>query len=227
MTDTATPIAAIDRRPLAAELTDRLRVLIIEGTLPPEAKLSEQALCARFAVSRTPLREALRSLAAEGLVVMRPGRGAAVAPLTLAELDELFPVIGVLEGLAGELAARNITDAGIARLRMLQAELVAQHRAGDLPGYLRTNAEIHAAIREAAGNATLSASIAHLDAKLRRARCLANLSPERWAEAVEEHALILDALAARDGARLAAVLRRHLANKGAALTRQFRARGVN
>ncbi len=212
---------AIERKPLAAELADRLRAEIIEGALAPGEKLSEQGLCERFGVSRTPLREAFRSLAAEGLVTHRPGRGAEVAAITLAELEDLFPVIGALEALAGELAAERIEAGEIARARRLQARLEAEHAAGDLAAYARTNQEIHALIRAAAGNATLSATIAGLDAKLRRARRLANLAPDRWAEAVEEHARILAALEARDGGALAALLRAHLANKAAALTRHF------
>lgn len=224
MKDDQTSPDAIGRRPLAAELTDRLRALIIEGELPPEAKLSELALCARFAVSRTPLREALRALVAEGLAVHRPGRGTVVSPLTLADLEEVFPVLGALEALAGELAAQNLTDAEIARADALQARLEAEHAAGDLAGYVQTNAEIHALIHAAAGNATLSAAIGTLDARLRRARCLVNLSAERWAEAVEEHREIHAALAARDAAALSGLLRRHLANKSAALARQLRSR---
>ncbi|MGF1445984.1 MAG: GntR family transcriptional regulator [Pikeienuella sp.] len=215
------PDQRIARRPLAQELAERLRTQIVDGTLAPGTKLSEQALCDRFGVSRTPLREALNMLAAEGLVLQRPGRGAVVSPLTLTELEETFPVIGALEALAGELAAARATAAEIDQSAQLQERLADQHRSGDLAGYAQTNAEIHALLRQAAGNATLALSIAGLDVKLRRARRLANLAPQRWAEAVEEHAQIHAALAARDGARLSGLLRRHLANKAAALLRQF------
>ncbi len=212
---------AIARRPLAAELTDRLRALILDGDLAPGEKLQEIALAERFAVSRTPLREALASLAAEGLVVQRPGRGAVVSALTLSELEEVFPVIGALEALAGELAASRISAADIARSAELVARLRRQQAAGDRAGYGATNAEIHRLIHVAAGNATLTGQIRLLDGKIRRARRLANLAPERWAEAVEEHVAIHKALAARDGAALATLLKTHLANKAAALLRGF------
>lgn len=215
-------VEPIDRRLLNDTLAERLRALIVEGALAPGEKLSEQALCVRFGVSRTPLREALRSLAAEGLVTLRPGRSALVAPLTLADLDEVFPVIGALEALAGELAASAMAEAGVAEVRRLTARMAEQHRHGDLAGYFETNAAIHARIGAAAGNATLSAQLASLNARVHRARRVANLSDARWSEAVEEHRAILAALEARAAAEMGRLLRRHIANKAAALRRQFR-----
>lgn len=211
----------IDRRLLNDTLAERLRALIVEGALAPGEKLNETALCERFGVSRTPLREALRSLAAEGLVTLRPGRGAIVAPLTPADLDEVFPVIGALEALAGELAAGRIGAEGLAEARRLTERMAAEHARRDLPRYFATNAAIHALILEAAGNPTLAAQLASLNARVQRARRVANLSDTRWARAVEEHRGILEALEARDGPRLAELMRRHIANKAAALKAQF------
>lgn len=209
----------IQRRPLTDELADRLRALIVEGALPPAEKLNEKALCEQFGVSRTPLREALRLLAAEGLVALTPNRGAAVSPLTREDLAETFPVLGALEALAAERAAERIDAAGLAHLETLQTRMEAEHAAGNRPDYFRANEDIHAVIRAAAANPTLAQMIATLDARMRRARFRANASPARWAEAVAEHRAILEALSAKDGPRAGDLMRAHIANKHAALTR--------
>lgn len=207
----------VARRPLPAELADRLRALILDGSLTPGARIPERTLCDRFDVSRTPLREALKTLAAEGLVTLTPHRGASVTPLTRSDLDEAFPVLGALEALAGELACAHVTDREIAEASQLQAQMVAHFEARDLTGYFRLNEEIHALILRAARNPTLTQMLRGLSGRIRRARYQANMSDHRWAEAVAEHEAILEALSARNGWRLADLLRAHLANKAAAL----------
>ncbi len=208
--DLTTPI---ERRPLHNELAERLRHLIIEGDLAPGEKLSERDLCSRFAVSRTPLREALKVLSAEGLVRLVPHRGAAVAKLTLADLEEAFPIMGALEAVAGELACRHITDTEIAEIGALHAEMVRAYEARDLSGYFALNQDIHEKIFAAARNPTLTQMQRGLAGRVRRARYMANMSAARWAQAVREHEEILAALSARDGGRLGMLLKGHLANK--------------
>jgi len=215
---TVTPLA-IDRRTLHDALVDRLREMIVSGTLEPGAKIQEQPLCEMFAVSRTPMREALRSLSAEGLVTHVPHRGATVAPITLRDLEHAFPVIAMLEGLAARLAAESMSDADIAEARALQERLEAHHAAGDLPGYYATNEAIHRLIWRAAGNPVLTRMIESLDARIRQARCQANLARARWADAIGEHRRILDELARRDGDAVEATMRHHLENKLVALRR--------
>ncbi len=205
--------AAIPRRTLHDELVDRLRHMIIEGDLAPGEKLSEKDLCGHFDVSRTPLREALKILAKDGLVRLIPNRGATVAKLTLADLEEAFPVMGALEAVSGELACLHITDAEIMRIAKLHDEMVDNFRAGELGAYFQRNERIHQLILDAARNPTLSEMQRGLSGRIRRARYMANMSAERWAEAVAEHEAILDALKARDGARLGKLLKAHLANK--------------
>lgn len=203
----------IRRRSLHDELVARLRELIVEGELEAGDKIPEKELCARFGVSRTPLREALKVLASEGLVTLTPNRGASVSPLTLRDLEEVFPVMGALESLAGELACTTITDAEVGRIRELHADMVACWREGDRPGYFRLNQAIHQTILEATRNATLIAAHRALSGRIRRARYLANMSDRRWAQAVREHEEVLAALETRDAARLGRVLKRHLRNK--------------
>ena len=205
--------ALAERRLLHEEVVDQLRDMIVQGGLAPETKLNERVLAAQLGISRTPLREAIKYLASEGLVELLPNRGAVVAPLRRAKVREIFTVLGSLEALAGELVCRNATDADIAEIRALHYQMVAHHARGELARYFRCNQQIHIRLVECAGNATLAQVYRGLNAHVRRARYMANLSRERWDKAVREHEEILDALSARDSARLQALLRDHLANK--------------
>jgi DNA-binding GntR family transcriptional regulator len=209
--------ARIGRRPLHEEAVDRLRDLIVRGELAPGARLNERVLTAQLGISRTPLREAFKLLAAEGLVDLLPNRGAIVAPIEPARISETLAVMGALESLAGELACRNASAERIAEIRALHYEMLATHARRDLAGYFRYNQAIHLKIVEASGNAVLANSYRQLNASARRARYMANLSQERWDAAVREHEQILEALAARDATRLKQLLRDHLAAKLAAV----------
>ncbi len=195
------------------ELVERLRELIVESTLEPGVRVPERELCERFAVSRTPLREALKVLASEGLLELLPHRGARVTRLTAADLDEMFPVMGALEALAGELACAQITEAEMAEVRALHYQMVLHATRGELPEYFRLNQRIHEAIMAAARNPTLARLYRGLAGRVRRARYLANMSKPRWDQAVAEHEAILAALEKRDGAALGDVLKAHLRNK--------------
>lgn len=203
----------VERRLLHEEGVDRLRDMIVQGELAPETKLNERVLAAQLGISRTPLREAIKFLASEGLVELLPNRGAVVASLKAGKVKEIFAVLGTLEALAGELACRDATDADIAEIRALHYQMVAHHARGELAQYFRYNQQIHIRIVECAGNATLTQIYRGLNAHVRRARYMANLSRERWDKAVREHEEILDALSARDSKRLQSLLRDHLANK--------------
>jgi len=203
----------VERRLLHEEVVDRLRDMIVQGELAPETKLNERVLAAQLGISRTPLREAIKFLASEGLVELLPNRGAVVASLKAGKVKEIFTVLGALEALAGELVCRNATDADIAEIRALHYQMVAYHARGELAQYFRYNQQIHIRIVECAGNATLTQIYRGLNAHVRRARYMANLSHERWDKAVREHEEILDALSARDSKRLQSLLRDHLANK--------------
>jgi len=206
----AEPIA---RRSLHDELVERLRDMIGSGTLASGEKIQEMALCRQFGVSRTPLREALKVLASEGVVTLQPHRGAVVASLSVPELEEVFPVMGALESLAGEIACRSISDKEIAAIAALHKKMVEHWRRRELQPYFKMNQAIHQAILEATHNETLKAVYRGLAGRVRIARYVANMSDDRWHEAVTEHEAMLAALQARDGARLASILKNHLANK--------------
>ena len=201
------------RRPLHEETVDRLRDLIVQGELAPGSRLNERVLTARLSVSRTPLREAIKLLATEGLVDLLPNRGAVVAPIEPARIAETLAVMGALESLAGELVCAQTSDERLAEIRALHYEMLAMHARRDLDGYFRYNQAIHLKIVEASGNSVLAQTYRQLNANVRRVRYMANLSPERWDAAVREHEAILAALSGRDAARLKRLLRDHLAAK--------------
>jgi DNA-binding GntR family transcriptional regulator len=190
-----------------------LRDLIVEGELAPGSRISERELCARFGISRTPLREALKVLAREGLVDLLPHRGARVAQLDPRDVADMFDVMAALEALAGRLAAPRITASELDEIRALHFEMLAAHARRDLPTYFRRNQAIHEALLNAARNPVLASTYRGLAGRIRRARYVANMSPERWDEAVAEHEAILDALATRDGERLSRLLGEHLDHK--------------
>lgn len=210
------PTEPVARRPLHEGAADRLRDMIIEGRLLPGDRIPEQAICDRLGVSRTPLREALKMLAAEGLVVLQPNRGATVANPSPDEVDQTFRVIGAMEALAGELACENVDEADIAEIRAMHYQMVLHRTRQELPDYFKLNQQIHQRIVEASGNAVLVETYRRLVGRIRRHRYIANLSAKRWDEAIREHEEMLGALDERDGARLSTILRRHLDNKRAA-----------
>jgi DNA-binding GntR family transcriptional regulator len=205
-----TPIV---RRPLHEEATDRLRDLIVQGRLVAGVRLNERLLTAQLGVSRTPLREAFKVLATEGLVELLPNRGAIVSQMDSVRLAETLAVMGSLEALAGELACRNATEAQINEIRALHFEMLAYHARGDLAGYFKFNQAIHLKIVKYSGNAVLFNTYRQMNGNVRRARYLANLSKDRWDAAVREHDAILAALSARDVERIKALLSDHLAHK--------------
>ena len=214
--------APIARRPLNEEAADRLRDLIVQGRLIAGVRLNERLLTAQLGVSRTPLREALKVLATEGLVELLPNRGAIVSQMDPVRLAQTLAVMGALEALAGELACLNATDAQINEIRALHYEMLAYHARGDLAGYFKFNQAIHLKIVKYSGNAVLFNAYRQMNGNVRRARYLANLSKERWDAAVREHDAILVALSARDVKRIKALLSDHLAHKLASVLADLR-----
>jgi DNA-binding GntR family transcriptional regulator len=208
--DGSFPIA---RSSLPEAAAERLRTLIIEGDLPPGARLNERELSERLGVSRTPLREAFRMLASDGLLVQLPNRGAQVVSLSREDARHAFEVMAALEGLSGELAAAHVTDGDIAELRALQQEMEQAHARRDLPSYYRVNRAIHDRINAIAGNPVLAHTFRTLNARLHALRFRSNLVQAKWDKAVKEHRDMVEALAARNGEKLRDLLVKHLRNK--------------
>jgi DNA-binding GntR family transcriptional regulator len=191
----------------------RLRQLIVEGAIAPGAKLNERALAEQLHVSRTPLREAIRMLAAEGLVDLLPNRGAVAAQLSLQDIADTFELVAGLEGQSGELAAERITERELSEIRALHFEMLAAHTRRDLPTYYRLNATIHNQINAAARNPVLTDTYRTVNARLQALRFRSNLDEGKWARAVQEHERMIELLGARDGTRLRKLLVTHVEHK--------------
>ncbi|MBX9591196.1 MAG: GntR family transcriptional regulator [Hyphomonadaceae bacterium] len=202
------------RSGLHEEAAKRLRALIIRGDLKPGEQLIEADLCAALGVSRTPLREALKLLAAESLVELRRNRSAIVTPIRREDIDELFEAVAGIERFGAELAAVRMTQREHERLTSLQERMERHHDVGQLQDYFELNQQIHAFILACARNGALKATHDGLMARVERARFFALSSQVRWAESVEEHRAIMQALAARDGETAGRLLGHHVQRTG-------------
>lgn len=206
-------MSKIQQRSLYLDVADRVRELIEQGDLAPGERISEKQLCEWFGVSRTPLREALKVLASEGLVELLPNRGARVVRLTLKMVKDTYDLMGALEGLSGELACQNISDEGIRAIRALHDEMLRHYRERNLPDYFRVNQRIHEGILAASGNEVLQETYSNLNQRVKRVRYSKKMTDDFWRKAVQDHEHMILALEARDGRRLGQILRDHLCNK--------------
>ena len=197
---------------LHLEAAAKLRSQILSGELPPGRRLREVQLCAQLGVSRTPVRVAFRTLAAEGLVELLPNRSVVVAELKAPDIEPLFRVFGTIEGLAGELACERVTEAQLAQMGRLLSRMVDLHQRGERAPYMEINQQIHRMVIDIAANPVLLSVWQSLAPRVERARALANLDPNRWTAALFEHSKMFAALAARDGELLARLTREHFMN---------------
>jgi DNA-binding GntR family transcriptional regulator len=198
---------------LHEQVTQRLREMLVESRIAPGAKLNERELSEVLKVSRTPLREAIKRLAAEGLVELLPNRGAIALELSEADVRHTFEVMAGLEAQSGELAAERITDAELAEIKALHYEMLAAFTRRDLPAYYRLNSAIHAAINTAARNPVLSATYRQVNARLLALRFKSNQDEAKWRAAMQEHEDMITALSRRDPVALRALLLKHLFSK--------------
>jgi DNA-binding GntR family transcriptional regulator len=209
----------IHRGSLHDDVTLLMRKMIFDGELQAGEKIVEQALCERFGVSRTPLREALKVLAAEGLVDLLPRRGAVVTKITAAEIEELFPVMGALEALAGKLALSRITEYDIERLTRLHDKMMASFVRRDEKNYIRVNHEIHETIFEIAKNTTLTSLYHQVLSKTHMVRFVVRKTREQWESAVRDHEKIIDAIKRGDADALGGILYVHMVETAADIAR--------
>lgn len=199
------------------EVAARLRELIFSGELLPGAFVDEVAIAERLEISRTPLREALKVLAAEGLVRHEQRRGCFVNQVTEQDLDEIFPVIALLEGRCAFEAARNATEADIAALEGLHERLNKHASAGRITLYYEVNFAIHEAIIILANNRWLAQVIADLRKILKLARLQQLHAPGRLQQSLSEHMAVFAALKARDPEGAEAAMKTHLTRQREAL----------
>lgn len=203
---------------LYEQVAERLRTRIFSHDLAPGSWIDEQALAQEYGISRTPLREALKVLAAEGLVVLKPRRGCYVAKVSDRDLDEVFPVMALLEGQVAFEAARRAASADFARLEALHAELETHAAAGDADRFFETNGRFHSALQEIAGNRYLAQLLDDARQVIKLTRRDSLRLEGRIAQSLSEHREILAALRARDPDLAARRMHDHLLSGRAAIS---------
>lgn len=199
------------------EVAAQLREKIFAGELAPGTFLDEAQLAAQLKISRTPVREALKVLTAEGLVRHEPRRGCFVNEVTEQDLDEIFPVLALLEGRCALEAANNATDADLETLEALHQKLARHAKARRINEYYAANFAIHEAIIALARNRWLAMVIADLRKIVKLARLQQLHAPGRLDQSLSEHLAVFAALKARDGEGAEAAMRTHLQRQRVAL----------
>ena len=191
---------------LAGEIADA----ILTGELSPGARLDEQGLAARYSVSRTPVREALRQLGASGLIAIRPHRGATVAHITRSQLEELFVAMGEIEATCARLATMGMTPVERRRLRALHDDMGPMAESGDGAGYADANLAFHTAIYAGAHNAVIGEIATSLRRRLLPYRRAQFRAPGRLPRSHAEHSEVVRAIVAGDAARAHAAMLEHV-----------------
>lgn len=195
----------------------RLRDMVFERQLPPGSWIDELALAAQWQISRTPLREALKVLAAEGLVTLVPRRGAQVVELTDADAEQLFPVMAMLEGRCALEATQRACEDDLAQLRRLHEGLERHAAAQDVDGYYRTNHEFHSLVQALAANRWLDRATGDLRRFMRLWRGRQLKLPGRIDASIQEHRALLAAMLGRNAAAAERAMHDHLMAQLAAL----------
>ena len=206
MTSAAPP----DSATFPAAIADRLRREILTGAIAPGSPIKERDHAERLGISRTPLREAVRILAKEGLVTLRPLRSPLVTDLTRAEAMDEVAVLRLLELAGGELACANATDAEIKAIAALARAVEDNHATGDKVEVFDIDMRMHRAIVAAGHNAALSRSYGEYLARLWRIRFLSARRRSDAAQVLAAHRGMVDALAARDWPAMRAHMESHL-----------------
>ena len=212
-TDSSTRAAtAPDKDLRPADAVTALRHIIHSGEIAIGEHLREDDLSEHLGFSPPLVRAAIRTLVAEGVASMLPDGAVVVAALDVEELTGVFLVLGALEALAAQLACQRITEAEIAVLTELQAELELRYELGDRARYTEINRAIHSLIVHAARNQSLLLAWRPIVLRAEAPRALYNLNPDRWASSVDAHRKIFAALMARDGHLLSSLMQAHFAD---------------
>lgn len=217
------PSDATSNLPQGQSAYDRLLEDIRLGALPPGARLREVELAARLGLSRTPVREAIRRLEADGLVEHLPRQGASLRRLSYAEVMELYEMRAVLEGTAARLAARAASDLELRELSEINAEMIASSDPADIS---RLNRQFHAALINSAKNRYLKRAIGAMARTLLILGPSTLYDPARSKSAAEEHEVLLQALYARDGVAAETQMRAHIEAAHRIRLRQLRDAGL-
>lgn len=207
----------VKREPMYLAIANQLRGLILKAELKPGSRVHEQYLSELFDVSRTPLREALKVIAQEGLIELLPNKGARITAIDVKELQEIFQVMTNLQALVAEQLLEHAGEPDVRGLLQLHEAMVRATDQGDRDTYFKLNQNVHHEFSRLAGNSVLADIEKQLGVKIARARYLANLNPNRWLESVAEHGRIMQALQARDRSGLIAAMSEHMRNTGQAV----------
>lgn len=206
------PIRLDNYKPLRELVFESLREAIISAQLRPGERMMEIQLAEEMGVSRTPIREAIRKLELEGLVVMVPRKGAYVAGLSLKDIADVFEIRRALEGLAAELAADRITEEELETLERYLVVIAEQIDNGDIEKVVQTDTDFHTQLYQASRNSRLSQIINNLREQIQRFRTTSLSYPGRMKEALEEHRKIVEAISGRDGETARKVAMEHIEN---------------
>lgn len=205
---------------LYIQVADRLRTQIYHNELQPGDAIDEMALCQRYGISRTPLREALKVLNSEGLVELIPHKGSFVRSMDIAELNELFPVMAVLEGLCAREAVENCTEEDLKKIDAMHEKLEKHAENGEVDAYYEQNFVFHQAIQDLTGNRTLQRIIGDLRKVLRLARHTQLTIPGRLAASINEHRNIMLAFHTHDPDLADRNMKAHLFEQWKSLTKE-------
>jgi DNA-binding GntR family transcriptional regulator len=192
------PITLDNYKPLRELVFESLREAIIHGRLHPGERLMEIQLAEELGVSRTPVREAIRKLELEGLVLMIPRKGAYVSQISMKDIADVFEIRRALEGLAARLAAERATEEEIERLERALIRIAEVAEADDLNGAVALDTDFHEELMAASHNPRLSQMVSNLREQIHRFRLTSLSHPGRVKLAVEEHRKIVDAIASHD-----------------------------
>lgn len=209
--------ARVQHSSLAQQAVDLLRERIFSHELLPGRRLDEAVLAEQLGISRTPLREALKVLSTEGLIELRPRKGCYVAELLQADLEEIFPIMAMLEGGVASEVARKRTPAELKDLDALHERLERHAAAGDVDRYYETNYRFHDTLQQLAGNRWLQTVIGDLRKMLKLSRHRSLRLEGRLMESLAEHRALMKALHAGKPAQAEKVMRGHLLAQLAAL----------
>lgn len=220
----ADPVPSLaDHQSLRERIVARLRAAIVAGDLPPKSRLMEPELAKRLSVSRTPLREAIRQLEAEGLLATVPRVGTFVAEVTPRDLEDIYAIRAVLEGLAARQAAENPDPAKAAQLHAILAELAK--KTADYRVYHEAAGRFHDAVFGLSGNHRLQAMYHTLTHQVARLRTLSLAVSKRPEVSLREHRRIAAAILRGQGAEAERLMRSHIEGALAVLRRRIRSRG--
>jgi len=199
------------RKPLRHEVYEFLRGSIIQGKLKPGQRLNEIELGQHLGISRTPIRETLMKLEHEGFVSIDPGKGAVVTRLSKVDLEEIYPIVAALEGLAAGLAVPHLTRSDLAKLKRYNKEM-KETVGGQMSRYMELNTSFHQTFLENSHNDRLLATVMTFKDQIYRFRLFSLAMPSRMSESLEEHHKILQAFEKKDAKRAEELVREHVMN---------------